>query len=152
MSDLKQPKFIADCHLGKLTKYLRILGYDTLYFPHIEDSQIIDLSLKEDRIILTRDRELSQRKKANAFYLEPTQIKAQLKILFEHFGLSKSILRSRCTICNKPLQIVKKEDILSLLPEGVKKHFDDFEQCPGCRRIYWHGDHYRNMMRLIESI
>lgn len=148
----KTPKFIADCHLGRLAKYLRILGYDTLFFSHIEDRKLADMSLKEDRIILTRDRELSQRKRANAFYLQPTEIKAQLKVLFEHFDLHKGQLLSRCIICNTPLRITPKEEIIDLLPEGVKKHFDYFEQCPTCKRIYWHGDHYRNMMSLLDEL
>lgn len=150
---MNPPKFIADCHLGRLAKYLRILGYDTLYFPHIEDNDLINLANKEGRIILTRDKALSKRKKANAFYLLPTDIQEQLQALFTRFGLSKKAHTfPRCTICNTPLHIVEKEKVLHLLPEGVKKNFDYFEQCPACGRIYWHGDHYRNMMSLLDEI
>jgi len=153
MSNIPLPKFIADCHLGRVAKYLRILGYDTLYFSHIEDSDLIRISNDEGRIILTRDRELSERKNANAFLLRATDTQSQLKTILEHFGLSKKIEeRSRCTVCNTPLEHIDKEEVIDRLPEGVKKHFSFFERCPGCGRIYWHGDHYRNMVSLLDSI
>lgn len=147
------PKFIADCHLGRVAKYLRILGYDTLYFTHIEDDDLIRLANEEKRIILTRDRELSERKNARAFLLRATDTKTQLQTILEHFGLSKKIGRtSRCTVCNTLLKKVDKEEVVDLLPGGVKKNFEFFERCPGCHRIYWHGDHYRNMVSLLDAI
>jgi uncharacterized protein with PIN domain len=147
------PKFIADCHLGRVAKYLRILGYDTLYFTHIEDSALIRMANKEGRTILTRDRELSERKNARAFLLKETDTESQLKTILEHFGLSKEIgENSRCTVCNTPLENVKKEEVINRLPEGVKKHFEFFERCPACNRIYWHGDHYRNMVSLLDTL
>jgi uncharacterized protein with PIN domain len=136
-----------------VAKYLRILGYDTLYFSHIEDNDLIKLSNAQGRIILTRDRELSERKNANAFLLKPMKIKEQLMTLFEHFELSRETHSfSRCTVDNTPLKVIEKEKVIDLLPEGVKKHFEYFEQCPSCGRIYWHGDHYRNMMSLLNDI
>ena len=154
MSDsLYLPKFIADCHLGRVAKYLRILGYDTLYFTHIEDDKLIELSNAEDRVILTRDRELSKRKNANALLLRAMDTQTQLKTILEHFELSKKIEHtSRCTVCNTVLEEVDKEEVFDLLPVGVQKHFEFFEQCPGCKRIYWHGDHYRNMLSLLKEI
>ena len=150
---LPAPKFIADCHLGRVAKYLRILGYDTLYFTHIEDSDLIRMANEEGRIILTRDRELSERKNANAFLLKVTDTQAQLKTILEHFGLSKKIgENSRCTVCNTLLENVTKEEVIDRIPEGIKKHFEFFERCPTCNRIYWHGDHYRNMVSLLDSI
>lgn len=147
------PKFIADCHLGRVAKYLRVLGYDTLYFTHIEDSDLIKLSNAEGRIILTRDRELSERKNANALLLKTMDTQTQLKTILEHFRLSKKIEHtSRCTVCNTVLEEVEKEKVFDQLPVGVQKHFEFFEQCPGCKRIYWHGDHYRNMLSLLDEI
>ena len=150
---LPAPKFIADCHLGRVAKYLRILGYDTLYFSHIEDNDLIKLANDEGRIILTRDRELSERKHANAFLLKAMDTQTQLKTILEHFGLSKEVKgTSRCLVCNTPLESIDKEEVIDQLPEGVKKHFELFERCPTCHRIYWHGDHYRNMVSLLDSI
>ena len=146
-------KFIADCHLGKLAKYLRLMGYDTLFFSHIEDDKLVELANAEHRTILTRDRELSERKNAPAFFLVPTDTQTQLKTLIEHFGLTgNSAAFSRCTVCNAPLEVIKKEKIIHRLPGGVKKHFDYFEHCPSCDRIYWRGDHYQNMVKFLEDV
>lgn len=147
------PKFIADCHLGKLTKYLRLMGIDTLYFPHIEDDALIVMANDEDRIILTRDRSLSERKNAPVFFLEPKATEAQLKTLIEHYKLKDNPAPfSRCIVCNAPLQVIEKEKVIESLPTKVKKYFDYFEYCPSCERIYWQGDHYRHMMEFLEPI
>lgn len=147
------PKFIADCHLGKLAKYLRLMGLDTLFFPHIEDNNLITIANEEKRIILTRDRLLSDRKNALVFFLEPTDTKAQLKTLIDYYSLKEqTALFSRCIVCNTPLQAIDKEKVIERLPEKVKRHFDLFEYCPTCDRIYWQGDHYRHMMEFLEQV
>lgn len=147
------PKFIADCHLGKLAKYLRLMGIDTLFFPHIEDDRLITIANEENRIILTRDRLLSQRKNAPVLFLEPTDTKTQLQTLIEHYKLKEhTALFSRCIVCNTPLQVIDKEKIIESLPEKVKKHFNYFEYCPTCDRIYWQGDHYRHMIEFLAQV
>jgi len=147
------PKFIADCHLGKLAKYLRLMGVDTLYFPHIEDDKLILIANNEDRIIITRDRSLSQRKHAPTFFLEATDTESQLKTLIDHYSLKEHPApSSRCIVCNTPLQVIDKETIIETLPKKVKKYFNYFEYCPTCDRVYWHGDHYRHMMAFLEPI
>jgi len=146
-------KFIADCHLGKLAKYLRIMGFDTLFFPHIDDDKLIIIANEEKRIILTRDRELSQRKNAPVLFLEPIDTKAQLKTLIKYYKLKEHpVPFSRCIVCNTPLQVVEKEKIIDRLPIKVQKYFDYFEYCPSCDRIYWRGDHYRHMMEFLEQV
>ena len=146
-------KFIADCHLGKLAKYLRIMGFDTLFFPHIDDDKLIIIANKEKRIILTRDRELSQRKNAPVLFLEPIDTKEQLKTLIKYYKLKEHpIPFSRCIVCNTPLQVIKKEKIIDRLPLKVQKYFDYFEYCPSCDRIYWQGDHYKHMMEFLEQV
>jgi len=145
-------RFIADCHLGKLAKYLRFMGYDTLYFSHIEDDRLVELSLREDRLILTRDRELSLRKNTPVFYLEPIDLAKQLKVLADRFKITlKDDAQRRCLLCNTVLQTVEKETIGDEIPERVKAHFNFFQQCPDCHRIYWQGDHYRKMMAFLHS-
>ncbi|EIF51290.1 Mut7-C RNAse domain-containing protein [Sulfurovum sp. AR] len=146
-------KFIADCHLGKLAKYLRLLGIDTLYFPHIEDDELLRIANDEDRTILTKDRSLSQRKKAPVFFLEEKETQAQLKTVIDHYKLKvQPSPFSRCIVCNTPLQIIEKEKVLDRLPEKVKKYFDYFEYCPSCDRIYWRGDHYRHMKAYLDQV
>ena len=146
-------KFIADCHLGKLAKYLRLMGFDTLFFSHIEDNDLITIANEENRIILTRDRDLSQRKSAPVLFLEPTDTKAQLKTLIDYYELKEHpIPFSRCIVCNTQLQVIEKEKIIDSLPEKVKKNFDYFEYCPACDRIYWQGDHYKNMIKFLIQV
>lgn len=146
-------KFIADCHLGKLAKYLRIMGIDTLFFPHIEDDDLIMIANDEDRIIITRDRDLSQRKNAPTLFLEPTDTKAQLKTLIDYYELKEHpVPFRRCIVCNTQLQVIEKEKIIDRLPEKVKKYFDYFEYCSTCDRIYWQGDHYKHMMEFLEEV
>jgi len=146
------PKFIADCHLGKLTKYLRIMGFDTLYFNTIDDNDLIELANSEDRIILTRDKGLHERTKAPTFYLDAIDNLKQLRELQREFGIKNYSLVPRCIICNTELQKVQKSDIEAQLPPKVKKYFSEFEICPTCKRIYWHGDHYKRMIATIDSI
>lgn len=147
------PKFIADCHLGKLTKYMRLMGVDTLYFPHIEDDELILMANDQNRIILTRDRSLSKRKNAPVFFLEPTDTKTQLKTLIAYYKLKEHPAPfSRCIVCNTTLQVIEKEKVIDSLPEKVIKYFDYFEYCPTCDRIYWRGDHYRHMMEFMAQV
>lgn len=149
----ENPKFIADCHLGKLAKYLRLIGVDTLYFSHIEDDDLIEMANNEHRTILTRDRSLSERKHAPAFFLEAIDTKSQLQTLIQYYGIKQHPAPlSRCIVCNTPLQVIAKEDIIDILPKKVKKYFDYFEYCPTCDRVYWRGDHYRHMMAFLEPI
>ena len=145
-------KFIADCHLGKLAKYLRLMGVDTLYFPHIEDDKLILMAKDENRTILTRDRLLSKRKNVPVFFLEATDTKTQLQVLIEHYHIKHPASFSRCIVCNTPLQVIEKEKIIDILPKKVKKYFNYFEYCPSCDRVYWQGDHYRHMMEFMAQV
>ncbi len=148
------PAFAADCHLGKLAKYLRMMGFDTLYFTHIEDNDLVSLASAQNRIILTCDRGLSERKSdAKLFFFNTMDTKQQLRSLIRAFHLEKYHAPfSRCIVCNTPLQVVEKENVVDRLPEKVKLHFFYFEYCPLCDRLYWHGDHYRHMQEFLQSV
>ena len=145
------PRFIADCHLGKLAKYLRFMGFDTLYFNTISDNELIKLANENKRIILTRDRVLSQRKNSPSFYLNSIENLKQLQLLNEKFDLKSYELKSRCTICNTQLKTIEKSKIEHKLPPKVKIYFEKFEICEMCNRIYWHGDHYKRMMLTVDA-
>lgn len=149
----KVPAFIADCHLGKLAKYLRFMGFDTLYFPQIEDNALIDLANEEGRTILTRDRGLFERKKAECFLITSHKTQEQLRELIKSFALKKYRLScSRCIVCNTPLQSIDKQSILHRLPPKVIVYFSHFEICKQCDRIYWHGDHYKRMKAFLQKL
>lgn len=151
---LRVSKFILDVHLGKLSKKLRVLGFDTLYRNDYKDNEIAVKSLEEKRIVLTRDRGLLKRSIIERGYIirsdDPNE---QLIEVFNRFNL-KPILKplSRCLICNGYLKKVEKEDIKLLLQPKTIKYFDKFKQCNSCGKIYWKGSHYQNMLKLLSII
>ena len=148
-----RPKFIADCHLGKLAKYLRLMGFDTLYFSRMEDSDLVAIALEQDRTILTRDKALSQRKNVPVFFLQPVDTRGQLQALISRYRLDRHPAPfSRCIVCNTPLEVIEKAKVLHRVPEKVGRTFSRFEYCRVCDRVYWHGDHYHRMKEFLESI
>ncbi|WP_345990472.1 Mut7-C RNAse domain-containing protein [Sulfurimonas sp. HSL1-2] len=145
-------RFIADCHLGRLAKYLRFMGYDTLFFPTIPDTELIKIARDEARTILTRDAAMAQRKNVAVYLLGTVELHDQLCELAAHFGVEVGDdAHRRCLVCNAPLVRVCAAAIRKAVPEQVYETFDTFRQCPECGRIYWHGDHYRNMLHFLEQ-
>lgn len=126
---------------------------DTLYFPQIDDNDLIATAQEQQRIILTRDRGLSQRKNAPVFFLGSEELPHQLQQLQRHFHLDdyRSLMR-RCTLCNTPLQVIEKSSIVQRVPEKVRDRFTYFEYCPHCDRVYWQGDHFQRMTAYIERV
>jgi hypothetical protein len=148
-------KFICDDNLGKLAKWLRTLGYDTLFSQTISDKELISQALKEDRIILTRDTKLVQLKSVTKYLLiESDKPLEQLKQVKEKFDLKidGQYLFSRCLVCNIPLEKIEKESIKEKIPPYVYKTQDNFVYCSRCDKIYWAGTHVQKMtQRLKES-
>ena len=150
---MSSPRFIADCHLGKTAKYLRLLGFDTLYFNHIGDDALVALARLEDRVILTRDRELSERKEAPCYFLETVDTVEQMEELIGRFGLAeRAAVLTRCLLCNTPLQPIDKAKVRERIPPTVDRCFDRFDYCPKCDKVYWHGDHYKRMKGFAERL
>ena len=151
---LRQIKFIADVHLGKLARYLRMLGFDTFYQNNYTPNQIIKISKSDKRIILSKSRELLKRKEVTHGYcLTSSDIRKQLKSVLNRFNLYDNIIPFfRCMICNTNLKSVSKEKIIDRIPKKVKEWQKEFKICPKCERIYWKGTHYESMMEFIEKI
>lgn len=144
-------RFVADVHLAKLAKYLRLLGFDTLYFHTIADNELLKIANEQNRIILTKDQELSTR--SDLVYLVQTQnIKEQLQEIIHHFHITHCDPFSRCLMDNTPLQPIQKEKIEDRLPAKVRKFYNKFWICPTCHRIYWHGSHYERMKDFIDEV
>lgn len=138
--------------LGTLAKWLRILGYDTAYAKQMNDEEIINMARKEGRIVITRDKLLA-RKADESLYIEEKELEKQLKKVVEYFNLEigENIL-SRCTICNIPVERIKKEEAKGKVPEYVWEHTEIFWRCKKCGRIYWLGSHWQNMEEMIKRI
>lgn len=147
--------FLADCMLGRLAKWLRILGYDTAYFSDITDEELIHLALHEKRVILTRDTHLIKRKLARRFLLiESDQVLEQLKQVIEEFNLKASSRRMlrRCLLCNTTLKSLSKQRAKGRVPPYVYKTQRIFAYCPHCDRIYWRGTHISRVFDRLSHL
>ncbi|MRR24220.1 hypothetical protein EG830_14710 [bacterium] len=147
-------RFILDVHLGRLAKYLRLCGFDTLFSTLYEDREIIETARLDDRVIITRDRLLLKNAGDTAGYLVKSQYHdEQLKEVFERYELKNHVrLFIRCISCNSLLEEVSKEEITDRLLADTRKYFSSFRRCPQCDRIYWEGSHYDNMKKSLASL
>jgi uncharacterized protein with PIN domain len=151
---LIEPRFLLDCHLGRLAAHLRMLGFDCLYQNDYDDPNMADIVQHEERILLTRDRRLLMRKIIDHGYclrsLDPLE---QLTEVIQRFDLIDKIQPfHRCLRCNHPLEAADKDLILDRLEPLTKQYFDEFHICPACKQIYWKGSHYDQMQSLIVKI
>lgn len=147
------PRFLADCHLGRLARHLRFAGFDTLFCPETDDTRLLERAFRERRLLLTRDRELAHRGQSQALLLRAVSLEAQLKELNARLPLAKHFAPfTRCMVCNTPLEKIPKARLPETVPPRVRESFDDFRHCPGCGRIYWRGDHYAAMIRQWERL
>lgn len=149
-----EPRFIADEMLGKLAKWLRSIGYDTVYYTGGGDSALVKRALAEDRVILTKDSHLVKRKLARkALFIRSEHPREQFKQVVEELGLdAESKLFTRCLICNQELVLVEKEGIRDRVPSYTYLTQDKFYECPECERIYWPGTHKDNMLQMINDV
>jgi len=151
---LRDLRFVADGHLGRLAAYLRMAGFDTVYRRDYKDEELASISAKERRILLTRDRGLLKRNIVTRGYcVRATNSQQQFAEVLQHFDLAGSVAPfQRCVHCNELLQPTPKELISDRLQPETKQYFGEFSTCPACHRIYWKGSHYRRMQRLIDSV
>jgi uncharacterized protein len=146
-------KFIADVHLGKLARWLRLLGFDTTYKNDYTNEQLIQISEEEERVLLSRNTSLPANKEIECFVVANENLSGQLISVVEYFDLKGQIkIFSRCLLCNGILEPVSKESILYWLEKNTAQYFTEFWQCNHCKRIYWKGSHYERMLKTIESI
>jgi uncharacterized protein with PIN domain len=141
--------------LGKLAKWLRLLGYDTVFSPDLGDVDIARRALREGRIVLTRDRGLAARKAVKrCLLIESHDYLQQLKQVIKEFGLKPSTERvfSYCLVCNRPVAEIAKEDVRELVPPYVLQTNVFFAQCPECHRVYWPGTHLKNTLEKLKEI
>lgn len=151
---LREVKFILDAHLGRLAKYLRLCGFDTLFSSRYSDPEIVNIAEKEKRIILTRDRGiLKNNRVTHGYWIRSQKHDEQLKEVFSRFDLKNQIsFFERCIRCNTILEDIRKEDIADRLKENTRRYYSQFKHCPDCNRIYWSGSHYEKMKSLITQV
>ena len=144
-------KFIVDGMLGRLAKWLRILGYDTAYFPHMDDDQLVRLARAEGRLLLTRDRGLARRRGLQCLLIESDHLEEQLGQVLAELALTGEHPFSRCPVCNTPLQKVKKPELEERVPPHIFRTHKDFSLCPNCDKIYWPGTHWARMQEKLAK-
>jgi hypothetical protein len=151
---LRRNTFIADINLGNIVKYMRVLGFSCFYNPLLTPREIIEISNAENRIILTRSKNLLKFKEVtHGIFLRPGSTPEQIRQIIDCLDIKDSIKPfSRCLICNTRLKSVSKEKILNKIPPKTKAFCDEYVQCPSCDKIYWKGTHFKNMEKVVRQI
>ncbi|RMG71047.1 MAG: hypothetical protein D6710_06520 [Nitrospirae bacterium] len=145
-------RFVADCMLGRLARWMRYLGYDVLYFRDIEDRELVRIARAENRVLLTRDRGITRRFSLEHYLVKHEDIDSQIREILEVFPPEES-QRSRCLLCNEVLlEVSNREDLMGRVPEYILNHHRQFQQCPSCGRVYWEGTHYKRMEERLSQI
>ena len=150
-------RFVVDVNVGRLAKWLRIMGYDATYIPHIEDDDLIRLALEEGRILLTKDSRIGQRRLVTtgvlrALIITTDNLWEQIRQVAEAFGLERRASLTRCIECNQPLAPIPKEEVRERVPPYVFRTQQEFMACPSCHKVYWKGTHWSNMQRELARV
>jgi uncharacterized protein with PIN domain len=139
--------------LGKLAKWLRVLGQDVIYGRHLSGAGLIHAARQEDRIILTRDRRLRLKQPQDSIFIESDDHREQLRQVVSTFHLIPGDdLLKRCLICNFSLQPRSKTSVKQVVPEYVFSSQEHFYWCASCRRIYWPATHHQKMLQEIKNL
>ena len=150
-------KFIIDGMLGKLSRWLRILGHDVQYFKSASDKNLIEWATSRDRILLTKDQKLVQqaiKRGIKVFFVEGTDIVTMLSNLFIYFNLvfEPNLSISRCPKCNGRLISVSKDSILNEIPDLTSIYYNEYWKCMKCDQIYWLGSHWKKIIKTLNDV
>ena len=143
------PPFLADAMLGRLARWLRLMGYDTAYANGISDHQIAARARAECRVVLTRDQALAQRKGIRCLFVHSQVLEEQIREVVTAFGAPAPRPESRCSECNVPLVELTSEQAAPYVPPYVLNTHHRFHRCPTCERYYWAGSHWSRIEERI---
>jgi uncharacterized protein with PIN domain len=148
---LRQTRFVADTHLGRLTRHLRLLGIDTAYSNGASDHELVRISTGEHRILLTRDVGLLKHSAlTHGYYVRSTDPTQQMVEVVRRFHLSDRLQPfTRCLRCNDLLEEASPDQVHRLAPPRVLELHDEFRHCPGCDRLYWRGSHHSRLEQIV---
>jgi len=149
-----RPLFIADVHLGRLARYMRVAGFDTIYEKKdMGDEAITAIAAAENRIVLTRDVGLLKRSIINYGYiLRSSNSRQQFKEVVARYFLKPLFMPfSKCVHCNGLIKSIDKKEVMSSLPDGIKSNFEKFSICSQCGHIYWEGSHYKRIRIMLGA-
>jgi uncharacterized protein len=147
-------RFVADGHLGRLTRNLRLLGFDVAYDPRAEDRQLLGIMERENRALLTRDRRLLMHAVVKTGYCPRSQNADEQTVeVVRRFNLGSALSPfARCLRCNALLELTEKEKVIGQLEPLTKIYYDEFRRCAGCGQVYWSGSHFEKLLKRIETI
>lgn len=153
-----ETSFIVDSNAGKLARWLRMMGYDTLFFSDIEDSSLVELAIEEGRTVVTRDTQIPKRRAATNGHLRVILVRddnprQQLLQVIGSLNLDwRHSQFTRCLECNSPLLRRRMEEVKDLVPPYVYRTQTQYMQCPSCHRVYWRGTHWERMAKALAEI
>ena len=150
----EQKKFLVTRELGRLARWLRILGFDTRYFSSAQKSQLIICSLQENRIIITKSKNIGPRQGIRFISVHSDFVKEQLRQVIHELKLTvdKNDFFRRCILCNIILQPVEKDTVKNDVPEYVYQTQNEFMRCGRCGRLYWQGTHWGNVEAVLTEL
>ena len=153
-SQLKKVTFFADVMLGRLAKWLRILGYDTAYDPNISSQELVSKARSEGRIVLTRNKKLTKTLSSSEYiFIEYNRFDDQLKQVVKELDLDiSSELFTRCIECNEAIVFTRREEIEGEVPDFIYKRYEEFSKCLKCGRVFWPGTHINRAEEVIKSL
>lgn len=145
------PRFVLDVHLGALARRMRLVGLDAAYRPDADDDDLLETSLSQQRILLTRDRGLLHRRALRwGGHVNSQSPDEQLREVLTRFAPPLAPW-TRCLACNGPLREVTKADVEPLLPAGTRRTYQAFHRCSSCGKVYWHGAHGERLQRIVDA-
>jgi uncharacterized protein len=150
---LRETRFVLDGHLGKLARRLRLLGFDCLHSATADDDDLVELSVRDRRILLTRDRcMLRRRAVTHGYLLRSDRPDDQVGEVVRRFQLGTALVPfTRCPACNGSLVPIAKIAIAHRLPSGTRRTYEEFQTCPDCGRDYWRGAHHARLSELVAA-
>ncbi|MFQ6102300.1 MAG: Mut7-C RNAse domain-containing protein [Anaerolineae bacterium] len=143
-------RLLADGMLGRLAKWLRLLGYDTAYENDADDAELARRARAESRILLTRDHELAARRGLRTLLIQSEVLEEQVREVQDALGPPPHPALSRCSVCNVVLEAISPDEIADRVPPFVLQTQTKFRRCPGCGRVYWPGTHLQAMREQME--
>jgi uncharacterized protein with PIN domain len=149
---MTKPRFSADEMLGSLARWLRIMGYDTRYERDSDDSDILERAKLDDRVLLTRDKNLAERAGKRALYIHIGDLDDQVGQVARAFDLVFDEDLSRCTACNGELVLISKEEASNGVPDGALLSNEQFFRCGSCGKYYWKGSHWKNIRKRMAVL
>ena len=153
---MEMDKVLCDQMLGGLAKWLRLIGVDTLFITDsIEDDELVNISIGEKRILITRDKELlirAEKKEIPIIQIQSTDLTNQIETVLENISIDENRFFSRCSLCNALVKKVDKQSVKSNIPDKVFLNNDLFWYCSSCNKYYWKGSHYDKILDTLSEI